>query len=305
LFRGHTNSLSRGQWKSGWVKKNIKILQWTKIIKVMAEYLKSIEKVEKIFGTACKPVLVHANDLNFYVCKYNTSSLSANMLFREWMCSSFLKIWELKIPEFDFIYLQKHHNPDSLKNINNDMACFGVLYNNEYREIDAFITGMGTKQKRRFADKTDILRIALFDYWISNEDRNHNNYNLMLQIVNEEYRIISIDGGSVFHTGNQDKENYTLSKDESILSSPLLFSLFRVKELCKPGLLEELKEYYYFCIRSCKQSFEETINKVPPSWQINKPKEVQNLERFLFNEDWINEVWETFTQHLQISLNKK
>lgn len=271
----------------------------------MAEYLKSIEKVEKIFRTACKPVLVHANDFNYYVCKYNTSSLSADMLFREWMCSSFLKIWELKIPEFYFIHLQKHHNPDSLNIINNEMPCFGTLYNNEYREVDAFISGMSTKQKRRFILKKDILIIALFDYWVSNEDRNHNNYNLMLQMVNEEYRIVPIDGGSVFHTGNQDKDNYTLSIDESVLSSPLLFSLFTVKELWTPGLLEELREYYYFCIHSCRRSFQEIINKVPPSWQINKPKEVQNLERFLFDENWINEVWEIFTQHLQISLNKK
>jgi hypothetical protein len=271
----------------------------------VAENLKSIEKVEIIFATACKPVLVHANDFNFYVCKYNTSSLSANMLFRECMCSSFLKIWEFKIPDFDFVHLQNHHIPDALKNINTEMPCFGTLYNNEYREIDAFISGMSTKQKRRFINKQDVLKIALFDYWVSNEDRNHNNYNLMLQIVNEEYRILPIDGGSVFHTGNQDKENYTLSLDESILSSPLIFSLFKVKELCTPGLLEELREYYYFCIRSCKQSFEEIINKVPTSWLINKPKEVQNLERFLFKEDWINEVWETFTQHLQISINKK
>ena len=71
------------------------------------------------------------------------------------------------------------------------MKCLvlGVLYDNEYREIDAFMGCMATKQKRRFANKNDVLKIALFDYWISNEDRNHNNYNLMLKMVKEEYPL--------------------------------------------------------------------------------------------------------------------
>lgn len=271
----------------------------------MAEYLKSIEKVDKIFDTACKPVLVHANDLNFYVCKYNTTTLSANMLFREWVCNSLLKIWKFDVPVFNFIHLQKHHNPDLLKNINNEMPCFGSFYNNEYREIDAFIAGAGKRMRNRFGNRMDILKIALFDYWVSNEDRNHNNYNLMLQIVDEEYRIIPIDGGSVFHTGNQDKGNYTLSIDETILSSPLLFSIYSVSALCSPHVLKELWDYYYFCTQSCKQSLKSIINQVPESWQINKQKEVQNLEQFLCNDTWINEVWEVFTQHLQLAINKK
>lgn len=267
--------------------------------------LKSVEKVEKIFNTACKPILVHANDFNFYVCKYNTSSLRANMLFREWMCSSFLKLWKLNVPDFNVIQLQKHHNPDLIQWIHNDMPCFGALYNNEYREVDAFISGMTRAQRMKFRNKTDVLKIILFDYWISNEDRSHNNYNLMLHLENGNYKIIPIDGGSVFHTGNQDKENYTLSIEESILSSPLLFSLFYKKELHDLVLFKALKDYYYFCVQSCKELFENIINQVPSSWQINKQAEVQNLEQFLFRDKWINEVWQTFAQHLQLAINHK
>ena len=267
--------------------------------------LKSIEKVEIIFDTGQNPILVHANDLNFYVCKYNTSSFSANMLFREWMCSSFLKLWKLNVPEFDFIKLKEHHNPDGIQKINNEMPCFGVLYNNEYREIDAFISGMSSAQRRKFSTKIDMLKIALFDYWLSNDDRNHNNYNLMLHLKDGNYKIIPIDGGSVFHTGTQDKGNYTLSTDESILSSPLLSSLFSKKELCNSDLLNGLSEYYYICIQNCKQLLKEIINQAPPLWQINKQTEIQNLEQFLFKDNWITEVWETFTQHLQIAINHK
>ena len=267
--------------------------------------LKSIEKVEKIFDTACKPLLIHANDLNFYVCKYNISSLSANMLLREWMYSSFLKIWKLNVPDFNIIHLQKQHNPDLIPRINNEMPCFGVLYNNEYREVDAFISGITRAQRMKFKNKIDILKIVLFDYWVSNEDRSHNNYNLMLHLENGNYKIIPIDGGSIFHTGNQDKENYTLSIEESILSSPLLFSLFYKKELRDLDLLKALKEYYYFCVQSCKELFENIINQAPTSWQINKKEEVQNLEQFLFRDNWITEVWQTFAQHLQLAINNK
>ena len=37
----------------------------------MIQTLQSIEQVEIVYDTGDKPVLVHCDDMNFYVCKYN------------------------------------------------------------------------------------------------------------------------------------------------------------------------------------------------------------------------------------------
>ncbi len=273
----------------------------------MPEYLQSIEQVEEsqIFKTGCNPLLVHCNNLEYYVCKYSTSLGAANLLFRELLAASFLQVWNLNVPSFAFVNLQKHHNPISIPNIKNDIPCFGSLHNREYREIDAFIGEATASQKSKFVNKIDLLKIALFDLWVSNEDRNHNNYNIMLSLENDKYQFVPIDGNFIFHTGNQHKETFTLSVDETILSSPLLFSIFKLKELTDEQTIDTLKENYYFCTQSCKLALEEIFNTVPDKWLINKSFEYENLHKFLFADSWIDECWTTFLEYLQLSINSK
>lgn len=269
----------------------------------MLQTLQSIEQVEKIYDTGCKPILVHCNDLEYYVCKYNCSTGSANLLFREYMAASFLTIWELQVPSYVLVNLQNHHNPEAKKNINNAMPCFGSLFNNELREIDAFIIEASNAQKLKFKNKIELLYIALFDYWIANDDRNFNNYNIMLKLENDQYQFIPIDGGAVFHTGNQDKINYTLSIDESLIYSPLAESLFSTKAFLNDDLIQTLKENYYLRIQSCKNALYVLIDNVPNQWQINKQAEYNNLNNFLFSDNWIDECWNIFLEHLHQSYN--
>lgn len=271
----------------------------------MSLYLESIEQVEdnQVFNTGCEPLLVHCSDLNYYVCKYNLRAGRADLLFREFVSASFLKLWELRVPNFALINLKKTHNPKCKPNIVNEIPCFGSLHNSEFREVDAFIGETSNAQRNKFNNKNDLLKIALFDYWLSNEDRNFNNYNVMLYLENDKYQLIPIDGGAVFHTGNQDKQNYSLSIEESILSSPFLFSLFKAKELSDVQLISDLKRKYYFYVNECKQGLQSIIDQVPDEWQINKVIEYNNLVQFLFSDSWVDECWETFTDHLQLSIN--
>jgi len=271
----------------------------------MYKTLQSIEQVEdhQVLDTGCQPLLVHCNDMEYYVCKYNTRTGRADLLFREFVAASFLKIWELQVPDFAIVTLQRHHNPNSKPNIVNDIPCFGSLHNREYREVDAFINKASNAQRNKFDNKADLLKIALFDYWLSNDDRSFNNYNVMLYLVNDKYHLIPIDGGAVFHTGNQDKENYTLSVEETLLSSPFLLSVFKPKELSDEQTISVLKEKYYFYVESCRQALQNIIDEVPAEWQINKQNEYNNLAQFLFTDSWIDECWETFMEHLQLSIN--
>ena len=267
--------------------------------------LQSIEQVEKVFQTGEYPLLVHCTDLEYYVCKYNKTLGSANLLFREYVAASFLKIWNLQIPEFALINLQPHHNPQNVFNIKNNVPCFGSLYKREYREIDAFIDKASPYQKSKFCNKNDLLKISLFDYWVSNEDRNSNNYNMMLKMENGMYYFIPIDNAAVFHTGNQDKINYTLSQEESLIFSPLIQNVFNSKSFFDKQLAQLIRENYYLCVQGCKSSLQGIINDVPLQWQINKRGEYENLLNFLFTNAWIEECLNTFLQHLQLFVNKK
>ena len=264
------------------------------------KYLQSIEQVEphQIIQTGCEPILVFCDNLEYYVCKYNTTGGSANMLFREFVAASFLKIWGLQVPDFALVNLQNQHNPESKGNINNQMPCFGSLHNNEYREVDAFVGEMSNTQRAKFADKIDLLKIALFDYWVSNEDRSFNNYNLLLHLTENKYQILPIDNGSVFHTGNQDKQNYTLSEAETLLTSPFLFSLFKNTDSIDNETIIALEDYYYFCTERCKLALQEILTHIPPQWLIDKQKEYDNLVQFLFQDSWLKECWQTFITQL-------
>lgn len=268
----------------------------------MIQTLQSIEQVEIVFDTGDKPVLVHCDDMNFYVCKYNRTTGSANLLFREFICASFLKLWGLKVPNFCFVYLQSHHNPEQNLNIKNGIPCFGLQHNNEYKEVDAFTSEMSNPQKARFKKLDDLILLALFDYWVSNDDRNHNNYNLMLNLVENEYQFIPIDGGAIFHTGTQNRENYPLTEDETLLGTPLFTNLLQPNTIITTEYIENLKEKYYFCTRKCNEELLSILGQVPAEWLIQSEQEIENLNSFLFSDDWLTESFNTFESHLKQTL---
>jgi hypothetical protein len=85
----------------------------------MNNNLKTVESIEaleqqNIIDTACKPILVFCNDLEFYYCKYNTGFSSSDKLFREYLSACFLKEWKLAVPDFSFVKIKKEHISSNL-----------------------------------------------------------------------------------------------------------------------------------------------------------------------------------------------
>lgn len=267
-------------------------------------HLHSIEKVEIYFETGCTPLLVHCTDLNFYVCKYNTGNSTANTLCREFIAAAFLKLWALQVPDFSFITIKPHHKPDFPHNVNSDQPCFGSRFNNEYKEIDAFLQEMSLSQKQKFM-KEDYLTIAFFDLWVGNDDRYHRNFNLMLKAIDNEYYFVPIDHNAVFHNGNESRENYVLSYEETLLSSPLMHSLFKIKDLTKNYDIASLLDKWYLYIQSCKLALTDVLSQMPVEWQVDNTEENNNLVQFLFKESWFTECKNTFIEYLQRTVNSK
>jgi len=271
--------------------------------------LKSIEAIEPhhIFNTNTKPVLVHCNDLNHYVCKYSRGSVSASRLFREYIAASFLKLWGLSVPDFAFVYIKSNHLPNHqwLSGANLEMPCFGSLHDRNYKEIDQFFFEMTEHQRRRFSNKEEFLAIAFFDIWIGNDDRNYNNFNLLYSSNEADNHFVPFDHECCFNTGNLDKGLYTLSFEDSLLSTPLLTRLFTVSKLIDKSFIENLRTRWYLCTESCRKKIKYILKRIPSEWLIDTSKELDDLNKYLLTEVWFEECIQAYREHLQMVCNRK
>jgi hypothetical protein len=65
--------------------------------------------------------------------------------------------------------------------------------------------------------RVSFLMIALFDIWISNEDRTENNFNLLYDA--DRKLFVPIDHTSIFNGNNLDKGPEQITINESIINS--------------------------------------------------------------------------------------
>ena len=68
-----------------------------------------------------------------------------------------------------------------------------------------------------------MLKIALFDIWLSNEDRTFNNYNLLLQAIKGGFSILYIiDNTEIFNSSMAyDQSMELITQGDSVLNSDL------------------------------------------------------------------------------------
>jgi hypothetical protein len=270
-------------------------------------HVKSISSIDRVFETACKPVLVLCSDLEYYLCKYNTRTVPSDQLFREYLAASFLKLWELSTPDFAIVDISPSHIPtdSGIGTINIPVPCFGSLYDRNLKEVDSFIGQMPDAQKKKFADPSEFFTIAFFDIWMSNEDRHQINYNLMLSALNDEYHFVPIDHGLCFNSGNLSQPNYTIGYEESLLSSPLTQIFYKLCINKNQEFLIDLQKILYPCINSCKKHLNAIVEDTPDEWKIEKNAIISQLSSFLFSRQWIDGCIKIFLEYLQKALNSK
>ena len=159
-------------------------------------------------------------------------------------------------------------------------------------------------QKKRMGDGLkDFLKIALFDIWICNDDRNFNNYNLMLN-PDKNNSFVPIDHVDIFNSGDLKHDIYTISQESSILYSPLILKLFSSKTLSDQLLIDELENYFYFCVNNCFNQINAIFDNIPTDWHVNNLQIIDILSDKLFSDNWKKECFNTFTEYIQLSINK-
>lgn len=268
--------------------------------------LYSIQTADRIFDTnGCRPILLTCNDMDSYVCKYNTGYSVALRLMCEFIAASFLKIWELNVPDFALITVQREHIPSDY-NLNSnyfDFTCFGSKYCRNYAEITNFNANISYQQRRAIPNRRELLCIALFDLWLANEDRNHNNYNLLVDIENQRV-FVPIDHEKIFNTRNISIPICELTYQDSIISSPFFLKLFSDKDLDRDSL-DDIREYFFSKVQLCGKNAIEIIELLPLDWNIDKKALESKLINEIFVDEWLVSSFNLFLSFLQQNNNIK
>ena len=173
-------------------------------------------KPEDCFQTGgSRPVKVFCSDMEYYVCKYFQGTGPAYSLFKEFIASAFLKIWQLPVPAFAFIRIKEEHIVQTgYPKHWFEKPAAGSLYLGHCKEVDKFFIQLPSLPKDQIDTYGTFLRTGLFDIWVSNEDRNFNNTNLLFDPAKRIF--IPIDHVQIFNGNNMDKKSDLITKEESI-----------------------------------------------------------------------------------------
>jgi hypothetical protein len=265
--------------------------------------LYTIEEVHRIFNTTgSSPLLVTCDDFNDWVCKYDRFP---KYLFNELIASEFAKIWNINTPETALIIVKSEHIPfekfPQLQPAYFEKECFGSLFLKNTKEIDlSFIPLFRDKSFRdKIQQKSDFLKIALFDIWLANEDRNYNNFNLLLHYSpNNVYFFYAIDHVNIFNSSFLNYGIAELTEEDTIIKTELAKLLYgNVRKLTE--IVDKLVEDFYLCTIECEKNLDVIFDLLPDSWLIDKPDIRAKMQEHLFNEEWKKQCEVNFRTFIQ------
>lgn len=170
------------------------------------------------------------------------------------------------------------------------------MYLKNTKELDlSFIPLFRDKNFRdKLINKSDFLKIALFDIWLANEDRNYNNNNLLLHYAKDNrLSFYAIDHVAIFNSSFLDYGIQSLTEDDSILNTDLAKLLFaRDGKLGKT--VDKLIENFYLCIKDCESNLDNILALVPNSWTIDAVDIKAKMKQHLFIDAWVRQCEHNF-----------
>lgn len=248
----------------------------------MVRTVHSIKSIEKCYPTGEEPLLVLCSDMNEYICKYPRTGGAAYKMASELVGVLLAQTWKLKTPVPAFVKISPSHWTRAGKG--------GVLALGSKRMTSVIdinpITEGGIPSLPKIAK--ELLRIALFDFWVANEDRNANNANLMFDV--SQNTLVSIDYGCIFNTAMYDYPMSQLTSTDTILASGVFEQL---KTGMKKQSLPIISRYYTQCIHRSQQAVTDILNVIPTQWNIPQSIITGKLNQ-LFDTKWMNDTWDNF-----------
>lgn len=269
-------------------------------------YLHSIEPIQKVYQTQREPVLVRCNDLRYYVCKHSKNA-PCDSLFNEFLASRFLAIWNIYSLSPAFITIIEEHlplkfysgqlQPASLKH-----TLIGFPFISDQKEVTLLESGFRDtySEQKRILNPEELVQIALFDLWLSNDDRNWNNYNLLIESKSDGYHFIPIDHETIFNGNSLNYGQSIQTEQDSLIYTPL-FECVITKKLIKSILQESktVRKDFYLCIANCKNELDKFLEEIPHDWNISIDIKRELILKNIFSSKWQDEVFLTFLIYLK------
>lgn len=260
--------------------------------------LNSISVIERQFNTGEMPVLVKCSDGNAYICKYMRSTGSAFKLANELIGAMMVREWGIQSPDFSFVKIQPEHWTNIFTHHSISAPAFG------YKRIEDIIDITPSTYiavNSSINTLTQLLKIALFDFWIANEDRTINNSNLLYSPKDDI--LISIDYGGILNTGSYVSSMSQLTVSDSILYADIFRKVVKtLAPLEVTNTATALFNYYSESINKCKEKRSIILDSIPTEWNIQKENISKKLEQ-LFEQAWTENVWKNFIGCINEVLN--
>lgn len=259
----------------------------------MIPTLHSSKVIDRTFSTGDLPILVTCSDQKQYICKYmRADSVSAYKLASELIGSILAKYWNLYTPEIVFVKILPEHTKPFAIQYNNCAEAIGYQKISNAIDIANYINDDIKQSEKLF---TQLLKIALFDFWVANEDRTCNNANMLY--VDRDEKLISIDYGGIFNTNSYQAKLCQLSSFDSIIYADIFKHLKTDSDF--QNIVEKSKKYYDICINKSRKIFTDLDKlRIPKSWNVSDKILQQKLNE-LFEKQWIDDCFSNFVETLQ------
>ena len=242
-------------------------------------------QILNVYQTGDRPVLLLCSDGNSYIAKYKQPGGGAYKLVNELIGSSFASLWGIHTPAYSFIVndpiiwdgLGISHDPNAPLLGSRKMERVFDVHEINSHQVKASNETLG-----------QILKIALFDLWLANDDRTCNNYNLLYDL--DQHNVVSIDYAGIFNSGILNQAIYQLNYIDSILNSSLFVNL---KNTSLQTQVDNLRRLFLMYASRCYKSVKGILEIVPGEWNVD----ITVVERKLgeiFEKSWLDETWENF-----------
>lgn len=262
----------------------------------MHEALHSISTFDIMKTSGSTPVLVLANDLNYYFCKYHPK----NVLVNEFLAYKFLEIWGFDVFPVAFVKISTEHIPYDLIPTQIqprffDWPSFGLQQQQDILDVNNILAGPKLSSFiKKFDSRFDLLKIGLFDLWLANNDRHEGNYNLLIKSKS----FYPIDHADIFDGRRLGQPLVQQTEEESLLNSQLVRRFLNNKRKNRDMVSLLIREFPSFVLK-CGENLESIIQEIPEQWCTDKEDlKDQVLSSVINNDQWLKETLNTFKIYL-------
>ncbi|MBK7946187.1 MAG: hypothetical protein IPJ85_13165 [Flavobacteriales bacterium] len=257
-------------------------------------HLHSIAEIVRVWDTNINPVQVIADDVRDYVAKHNRGMEPCSRLRNELLAHAYAEIWGLPVLEAALLKVDPAHvgqhvsstcQPAYFKH-----TCFATRYRKGSTEFNQFLDQVSYYESKRFHNRQDLLKIALFDIWLANDDRTGGHPNLLVTADEEGHTIRVMDHEGIFYGNNPDRPLPLLTLEDSILTHPAMPKLLGKDFNKDAASVDALVHNLYLWANACEQRTDEILSCLPADWRIDVATFTPLVHQRLFTEEWLRTV---------------